>query len=109
MRGFSSPETLLDIDFSAPVYVVVDRLAIAPDMRSRLIDSVEICYREGRGEAILEFVADAARAPAGFVQQSLRGLSSLPGFRKYRGFRYQSGDPRPRKIAQRRRDPIVDN
>ena len=60
MHEFSSPETLLDIDFSQPVYVVVDRLAIGPDMRSRLVDSVEICYREGRGEAILEFVPDAA-------------------------------------------------
>jgi len=60
MHEFSSPETLLDIDFSQPVYVVVDRLAIGSDMRSRLIDSVEICYREGRGEAILEFAPDAA-------------------------------------------------
>src|SRR5216683_1624975 len=60
MHEFSTPETLLDIDFSRPVYVVVDRLAIGSDMRSRLIDSVEICYREGRGEAILEFVPDAA-------------------------------------------------
>lgn len=59
MHEFSTPETLLDIDFSEPVYVVVDRLAIGPDMRSRLVDSVEICYREGRGEAILEFVPDA--------------------------------------------------
>jgi excinuclease ABC subunit A len=62
MHEFSSPETLLDIDFSEPVYVVVDRLAIAPDIRSRLVDSVEICYREGRGEAILEFVPDPAGA-----------------------------------------------
>jgi excinuclease ABC subunit A len=62
MHEFSSPETLLDIDFSKPAYVVVDRLAIGPDMRSRLIDSVEICYREGRGEAILEFVPDASNA-----------------------------------------------
>ncbi len=60
MHEFSSPETLLDIDFSRPVYVVVDRLAIGTDMRSRLVDSVEICYREGRGEAILEFVPEAA-------------------------------------------------
>jgi len=59
MHEFSSPETLLDIDFAQPVYVVVDRLAIGEDMRSRLIDSVEICYREGRGEAILEFVPEA--------------------------------------------------
>ena len=64
MHEFSSPETLLDIDFSQPVYVVVDRLAIGPDMRSRLVDSVEICYREGRGEAILEFVPEAAGGAA---------------------------------------------
>jgi excinuclease ABC subunit A len=55
VHEFSSPETLLDLDFSQPIYVVVDRLAIGPDIRSRLADSVEICYREGKGEAILEF------------------------------------------------------
>ncbi len=55
MHEFSSPETLLDIDFAQPVYVVVDRLVISPEIRSRLADSVEICYREGKGEAILEF------------------------------------------------------
>jgi excinuclease ABC subunit A len=55
VHEFSSPETLLDLDFSQPVYVVVDRLAIGPEIRSRLADSVEICYREGKGEAILEF------------------------------------------------------
>jgi excinuclease ABC subunit A len=60
MHEFSSPETLLDIDFSRPVYVVVDRLAINPESRSRLVDSIEICYREGHREALLEFVADAA-------------------------------------------------
>jgi excinuclease ABC subunit A len=60
LHEFSSPETLLDVDFSKPVYVVVDRLSINPDSRSRLVDSIEICYREGTGEAILEFVADAA-------------------------------------------------
>lgn len=42
------------------MYVVVDRLAINPESRSRLVDSIEICYREGHGEALLEFVADAA-------------------------------------------------
>jgi excinuclease ABC subunit A len=63
MHEFSSPETLLDIDFTKPVYVVVDRLAIGPDMRSRLVDSVEICYREGRGEAVLEFAPAAEGEP----------------------------------------------
>jgi excinuclease ABC subunit A len=61
---FSSPEELLDVDFGQPVYVLVDRLALSPEIRSRLMDSIEICYREGRGEAILEFVADDAAATA---------------------------------------------
>ena len=60
MHEFSSPETLLDVDFSKPVYVLVDRLSVNPESRSRLTDSVEICYREGGGEAILEFIADSA-------------------------------------------------
>ncbi len=59
VHEFSSPETLLDVDFRQPVFVLVDRLSIGPESRSRLIDSIEICYREGRGEAILEFLPDA--------------------------------------------------
>jgi excinuclease ABC subunit A len=55
---FSAPETLLDVHFAEPVFVLVDRLAVSPDVRSRLIDSIEICYREGHGEAILEFVPE---------------------------------------------------
>lgn len=55
---FSSPETLLDVDFAKQAYVLVDRLAVSVDSRTRLIDSIEICYREGHGEAILEFVPD---------------------------------------------------
>jgi excinuclease ABC subunit A len=65
IHEFSSPETLLDVDFAKPVYVLVDRLAVNPESRSRLVDSIEICYREGYGEAILEFVADGAGNPAG--------------------------------------------
>jgi excinuclease ABC subunit A len=50
---FSTPESLLDVNFSKPVFIVVDRLAITPDIRQRLVDAVEICYREA-GEAIFE-------------------------------------------------------
>jgi excinuclease ABC subunit A len=63
VHEFSSPETLLDVDFSKPVYVLVDRLTVNPESRSRLSDSIEICYREGRGEAILEFMADSSGNP----------------------------------------------
>ena len=59
---FSTPESLLDVDWAQPVYILVDRLAVAADIRQRVIDSVELCYRES-GESILEFVSpDAADA-----------------------------------------------
>ncbi len=58
VHEFSSPETLLELDFAKPVFVLVDRLAVSPEARSRLVDSIEICYREGKGEAILEFLAE---------------------------------------------------
>ncbi|HLV93904.1 MAG TPA: excinuclease ABC subunit UvrA [Candidatus Acidoferrales bacterium] len=60
---FATPEDLLDVDFAKPVYVLVDRLAVSPEMRSRLMDSIEICYREGGGEAIIEFVPQGEVAP----------------------------------------------
>jgi excinuclease ABC subunit A len=60
---FSTPESLLEVDFSRPVYILVDRLAVSPDIRQRLIDSVELCYREG-GEAIVEFVPTSSNAGA---------------------------------------------
>ena len=50
---FSTPESLLDIDFSKPVFALVDRLVIGPDLHQRLVDTVEICYREA-GEVIFE-------------------------------------------------------
>src|SRR6202051_3651849 len=64
LHEFSSPETLLDVDFAKPVWVVVDRLAVNPESRARLVDSIEICYREAGGEAILEFVPDASGNPS---------------------------------------------
>src|SRR5262245_19222207 len=36
---YSQPESLLDVNFKKPVFVLVDRLKTAPDMRQRLIDS----------------------------------------------------------------------
>ena len=64
LHEFSSPESLLDVNFSKPVYVLVDRLSVNPESRSRLVDSIEICYREGGGEAILEFLPDASGSPS---------------------------------------------
>ena len=50
---FSTPESLLDINFADPVFVLVDRLAVGPEIRSRIVDSVESAYRES-GEVVFE-------------------------------------------------------
>jgi len=88
VHEFSSPETLLDVDFAKPVYVVVDRLSVNAEARSRLTDSIEICYREGHGEAILEFPADTPGARA-------ERLSFNERFEcKNDGTQYQEPEPR---------------
>jgi len=52
---FSSPESLLDLDFSLPVFVLVDRIVVGPENRARIVDAAEIAYREG-GEILYEEV-----------------------------------------------------
>ena len=105
---YSQPESLLDVDFNKPAFVLVDRLKIAPDIRQRLIDSVEICFRESGGEVFLEIPGGQRHrfseafecktcdiryedpgAAAVFIQQSVRRLFPLPGIR-------QHDRPRPR-------------
>ena len=43
---FSTPESLLELDFSQPIFVLVDRLALSSEIRSRLVDAIETGYRE---------------------------------------------------------------
>ncbi|MGD0799452.1 MAG: excinuclease ABC subunit UvrA, partial [Acidobacteriaceae bacterium] len=43
---FSTPESLLSLDFARPIFVLIDRLAISPDIRSRIVDAIETGYRE---------------------------------------------------------------
>jgi excinuclease ABC subunit A len=50
---FATPESLLDIDFSQPVYVLIDRIVVGPDQRTRIVDALETGYREA-GETIFE-------------------------------------------------------
>ena len=50
---FSTPESLLDVNFAAPVFALVDRLTVSAGERSRVVDAVEISYRES-GEVIFE-------------------------------------------------------
>src|SRR5258708_37016501 len=57
---FSTPESLLDIDFRKPLFVLADRIVIAPGMHQRIVDTVETCYRES-GETV--FRPPSAESP----------------------------------------------
>ncbi len=54
---YSRPESLIDADFTRASYVLVDRLTVTPNMRQRLIDSIEICFHENDGEVVLQEAA----------------------------------------------------
>ncbi len=53
---FSTPESLLDVNFNQPVFLLVDRLVVSFDARARIVDAIEIAYREA-GEVIFETAA----------------------------------------------------
>jgi excinuclease ABC subunit A len=53
---FSTPESLLDINFDQPVFVLVDRLVVSAESRTRVVDAIETAYRES-GEVIFEIPA----------------------------------------------------
>jgi excinuclease ABC subunit A len=50
---FSTPESLLDVNFAEPVFLLVDRIAVSAEARPRIVDAVESAYRES-GEVIFE-------------------------------------------------------
>ena len=50
---FSTPESLLDVNFAGPVLVLIDRISVSPEARLRIVDAVEQGYREA-GEVIFE-------------------------------------------------------
>ncbi len=83
---FSTPESLLDVNFSEPVFILVDRLAVSVEGRPRIVDAIEISYREA-GEVIFE--APAQDGPAG---QRLRFSQRFEC--KYDGTRYEEPEPR---------------
>jgi len=43
---FSTPESLLELDFEQPIFVLIDRLSISADVRARIVDAIETGYRE---------------------------------------------------------------
>jgi excinuclease ABC subunit A len=84
---FSSPESLLDIDFSQPVFVLVDRLVVSAEARTRVVDAIETAYRES-GEVIFEI-------PRNAEQDASRTLRFAQRFEcKECNLRYEEPEPR---------------
>jgi excinuclease ABC subunit A len=72
----SSPDDYKRDDFE-DVYVLVDRLTAREDVRQRLVDSLETCFREGHGQAVIDPLGTHASGvqserAAGARTQSLR-------------------------------------
>ena len=83
---FSTPESLLEVNFAEPVFGLVDRLVVAADQRSRIVDAIEIGYRES-GEVIFE------TAPRD--GETVRRLRFSQRFEcKNDGSRYEEPEPR---------------
>ncbi|MFN2481987.1 MAG: excinuclease ABC subunit A, partial [Pyrinomonadaceae bacterium] len=57
-----SPDDYTRADFS-DVFVLVDRLAAREDVRARLVDSLETCFIEGHGTAVIQTAAAGGEAP----------------------------------------------
>ena len=83
---FSTPESLLDVDFNQPVFVLVDRLTVSAEGRSRIVDAVETAYRES-GEVIFDLPARGEQPP--------RRLRFSHRFEcKHCNLRYEEPEPR---------------
>ncbi len=83
---FSTPESLLDLDFAEPVSVLIDRISVSPDARLRIVDAVEQGYREA-GEVLFETVSREGEA-----QQQLRFSQRFEC--KQCDIRYEEPEPR---------------
>ncbi len=83
---FSTPESLLDLNFDEPVLILIDRISVAADARLRIVDAVEQGYREA-GEVIF-----ATSPREGEVPQQVRFSQRFEC--KQCGIRYEEPEPR---------------
>jgi len=97
---FSTPESLLDLDFSRPVFVLVDRLVVSTEGRSRVVDAIETAYREA-GEVIFEIPEseepsrEAGRSARSTLDPATRTLRFALRFEcKQCHLRYEEPEPR---------------
>jgi excinuclease ABC subunit A len=69
---FSTPESLLELDLTQPIFVLVDRIVVSPENRARIVDAAEIGYREA-GEILYEIVPRPGETEPSFPGQFAEG------------------------------------
>ncbi|MGZ8844642.1 MAG: excinuclease ABC subunit UvrA, partial [Pyrinomonadaceae bacterium] len=91
----ASPDDYQRDDFEN-VYVLVDRLSAREEVRQRLVDSLETCFREGHGQAVIELSEPPASAggPDSTSKDALRLRFSERFECKYDGTVYATPEPR---------------
>jgi excinuclease ABC subunit A len=91
---FSTPESLLDVDFGQPVFLLVDRLTISADSRARIVDAIETAYRES-GEVIFEISAAQVESEDRSESRRAPRLRFAQRFEcKFCNVRYEEPEPR---------------
>jgi excinuclease ABC subunit A len=89
---FSTPESLLDLNFDQPVFMLVDRLTVSAESRSRIVDAIETAYRES-GEVVFEIPETSNDAGGGArAAQTLRFSQRFEC--KQCNLRYEEPEPR---------------
>ena len=101
---FSAPESLLELDFAAaagseasttrPIYVLADRLALSPDVRSRVVDAIETGYRES-GEIVFRTVPRSAENGTAPLPETFRFSAAFECDTCHRFYR----EPEPRLFS----------
>src|SRR6202035_2589027 len=98
---FSTPESLLDIDFAEPVFVLVDRLVVSAGARARGGGAIETAYRES-GEVIFEIPGNEAKgageSPLDLRSGQVRATQALRFSQRFEckncNLRYEEPEPR---------------
>ncbi|HEX5234846.1 MAG TPA: excinuclease ABC subunit UvrA [Silvibacterium sp.] len=89
---FSTPESLLEIDFAQPVFILVDRIVVSTENRARIVDAAEIGYREA-AEIVFEIVPRDADENAN--RRKLRFSAAFECVNCHRAYR----EPEPRLFS----------
>ncbi len=87
---FSTPESLLEIDFAQPVFILVDRIVVSSDNRARIVDAAEIGYRESE-----EIVFEVVPREDGAYRRKLRFSAAFECVNCHRVYR----EPEPRLFS----------